>query len=437
MYNSPVQSRVFRSSVLSLLVFFCSVAAAQNASKAKLSYKLLSIHVKGLNHFKEPDIITASGLKVGQFAGEAEFKHAVDKLGETGLFSNLTYAYQYSTAGCNLDLQVEENEKLAPVLFDNFVWFADDELIAMLHVRLPLFEGRLAVGGSLGDQVAQALNSILAERKISGETEYVPFGPRDGSVESFIYKVNFHPVLVRKIEFPGAAAAEMPALEAAAHPLAGQDYLRSRMRIQQRLNFLPVYRSRGYLKARFSDTQARIASDGEETQVDVTSPVEPGVQYKLIGIQWAGNSVLPADRLQSLIQLKSGEPADAVRLESDIEQVKKLYGTKGYLFTEVEAAAAMDDAQATVSYSLNVTEGDLYRMGKLELDGLDPQVAKKMEAQWQMKPGDPFDDSYLARFFKTMYRDVGLRVALNVVPKQTVDRESKTVSITLHFMPKS
>ena len=144
-----------------------------------------------------------------------------------------------------------------------------------------------------------------------------------------------------------------------------------------------------------------------------------------------------ADRLQALIEPKSGEPADAVKLESDIEQVKKLYGTKGYLFADVEAAAAMDDAQATVSYSLKVTEGDLHRMGKLELDGLDPQVAKKMEAQWQMKPGDPFDDSYLARFFKTMYRDIGLRVALNVVPKQTVDRDSKTVSIALHFMPKS
>src|SRR5438552_2907160 len=238
LYNSPVSRCVFGS--LLLLLVLCSGVSAQAPGKSKLSYKLLSIHVNGLDHFKEDQVIAASGLKIGQFAGEPEFQQAARKLGETGLFSNLTYAYQYSSAGCNLDLQVAENEKLAPLLFDNFVWFSDDELISLLHARLPLFEGRLPLGGSLGDQVAQTLNSILAERKISCETEYVPFGPLNGPIESFIYKVNFHPVLVHKVEFPGAAPAEVPALEAAAHPLSGQDYLRSKMRVQQSRNFLPV-----------------------------------------------------------------------------------------------------------------------------------------------------------------------------------------------------
>ena len=135
LYNSPVSFRVFR--IVALLL--SALALSHATEKTKLSYKLLSIHVKGLNHFKEDDIVSASGLKIGEFAGEAEFKRAVDKLGETGLFSNLSYAYQYSGAGCNLDLQVAENEKLVPILFDNLVWFSDNELISLLHTRLLLF----------------------------------------------------------------------------------------------------------------------------------------------------------------------------------------------------------------------------------------------------------------------------------------------------------
>ena len=117
---------------------FCACLSGQSAGKAKLSYKLLSVHVRGLNQFKEDQIVAASGLKLGQFAGEEEFKQAANKLGETGLFTDLTYSYQYSSAGCNLELQVAENEKLVPITFENLVWFSDDELLGLLRARLPL-----------------------------------------------------------------------------------------------------------------------------------------------------------------------------------------------------------------------------------------------------------------------------------------------------------
>jgi outer membrane protein insertion porin family len=164
--------------------------------------------------------------------------------------------------------------------------------------------------------------------------------------------------------------------------------------------------------------------------------VAPGKQYQVIGIQWSGNAVFPAEKLQELVHLKAGEPANAVQLTDDIGAVKKLYGTKGYLFARVDAAPEMDDTKATVMYQLNVAEGDLYRMGDLELDGLDPDASKKMAAQWQMKKGDPYDSSYLAKFFSIMYRDVGLRRPYNVVRKESVNQQDKTVSVALHFMPK-
>jgi len=438
LYNSLVSCRVFRSLTFSiLLVVPCIHSIAQSTSKTKLSYKLLSIHVKGLNRFKDNEIIASSGLKLGQTAGEPEFKQAAQKLGETGLFTNLKYSYQYSQAGCNLELQVEENDKLIPIVFDNFVWFSDDELIGLLHTRMPLFEGRLPMGGNLGEKVSAALNSILAERKISGEAEYLPFAHQNGPVEFYQYKVNFHPVVVRNVEFPGASPTEVPALQAAAKSLIGQDYLRTNMRVQERLSLLPVYHSRGYLKVQFADSQAKVADDGAQTLVDVSFPVTPGLQYKLSGIRWAGNAILTNDQLQTLIHLKPGEPANAVQLGKDLEQVQKLYGSKGYLLAQVNPTPEMEDAQSTVSYQFNVTEGDLYRMGKLEIEGIDAASAQKIATQWQLKAGDPYDNGYMDRFFKATYRDVGLPGSWNIVHKQSINQQDKTVSVALHFMPKS
>jgi outer membrane protein assembly factor BamA len=429
-----VRRSVVRS--LLLLVPLCVGTLAQNGSKSKLSYKLLSIHVNGLDHFKEDQVIAASGLKLGQFAGEPEFQQAAQKLGETGLFSNLTYKYQYSTAGCNLELQVAENDKLIPITFDNFVWFSDHELIGLLQSRLPLFRGRVPAAGNLADQVAQALKQILDDKKIFGEAEYLPAAELNGPVESYLYKVNLHPVVVRNTDFPGAAEAELPALQAAAKSLSGQDYLRSKMQVQERLNLLPVYLARGYLKAQFSDSQAKIAEDGAQTLVDVSFPVVSGLQYKLVKVEWVGNAVLPTDKLQSLIHLNAGEAANAVQLTNDLDEVRKLYGTKGYLFAHADPTPEMDDSAATVNYQLSMTEGDLYRMGELTIDGIPQANAAKMAEQWQMKKGDPFDDSYLQRFFKIMYHDVGLKVTYNIVSKQSVNQQAKTVDVALHFVPK-
>jgi outer membrane protein assembly factor BamA len=115
--------------------------------------------------------------------------------------------------------------------------------------------------------------------------------------------------------------------------------------------------------------------------------------------------------------------------------VHKLYGTKGYLFARADPTPELDDANSAVHYQLSVTEGNLYRMGDLQIDGLDAENARKMVAQWQLKKGDPYDDGYLQRFFKIMYRDV--QVPMSVVPKRSINQQDKTVSVSLRFVPKS
>jgi outer membrane protein assembly factor BamA len=429
--------RVRHCFLLSYGIFLvCVVVLAQNSGKSKLSYKLLSVHVRGLKHFKEDEVVAASGLKLGQYAGETEFQAAAQKLGETGLFANLSYKYQYSNAGCNLDLEVRENDKLVPVLFDNFVWFSNSELLSLLKSRMPLFDGRVPAGGNLTDRIAENLKDILAQRKIFGEADYLPAAELNGPVTSYIYKVALHPIVINEIDFAGASETELPALRDAAKPLSKQEYSRSKMSLQEQHNFLPVYLSRGYLKAKFADSEAKVTDDGPQTVVNVTVPVTPGIAYKVVRSRWSGNSALSSEQLQPLIHLKPGEPVNAVQLAEDIEEVEKLYGTRGYIVAHVEAQPEMDDTSSSVSYELKVSEGDLYRMGDLTIDGIPPQNAEKMTEQWQLKKGEPYDNSYRQRFFKVMYHDVGLKIPYDVVSKEAVDEDEKTVSVALHFVPK-
>jgi outer membrane protein insertion porin family len=417
-------------------MFPCIFAQGQNNGKAHGTYKLISIRVKGLNQLKEDEVVTASGLKLGEVAGEDDFKQALQKLGDTGLFTNLSYAYRYSTEGCNLDLQASENDKLLPILFDNFVWFSDQELTNLLRARVPLFDGRLPEAGNLADQVSDALNALLTERNISAKVDFLRAGPMNGPIDSYIYKVTFHPVVIRNVSFPGAAPAEIPALQAAAKPLSGQEYLRDKIRPQEKFNFLPVYLARGFLRAKFDEAQSAVVSDGPRTLVDISLPVHPGIQYKLKRMAWTGNTVFPADKLQPLIHLQPGELANPVQLDQDLDAVRRLYGAKGYLTAQVQAFPTMDDAQAAVTYGLDVVEGDQYRMGDLVIDGIDQPAIKRIVDEWQVKKGDPYDNTYFTRFFQFIYRDTALSRSYNIAHKETLNPQDKTVTLALHFVPK-
>ncbi|MBV9181738.1 MAG: hypothetical protein JO356_10525, partial [Acidobacteria bacterium] len=226
-------------------------------------------------------------------------------------------------------------------------------------------------------------------------------------------------------------------LESASKPLIGGPYLRSKTAPQAVSALLPIFLARGYLKAQLGDPRTTVVEDGSETWIDLRLPVSAGARFNLSSVEWTGNTVLASKQLEALLHLKMNDPVDAIQLARDLETIEKLYGTKGYLYARVYPSSTLDDIQHSVSYELNVIEGDLYRMGDLLLHGLDAEATKKMTAQWQMKKGAPYDNSYLSRFFSLIYRDVGLGVSYQVIPKQSVNSEDKTVSVALQFLPKS
>jgi len=426
------------------------VAAAQNPPKKSASnqFTLTSIEVTGNKHYSRDQVASVTGLRIGQSVSddgkavnEDIFRQAATRVGNTGAFSDVTYRYEYSANGTKFQLQVHEADKFLAARFDNFVWFTDEELLSALKARVPLFDGSLPVSGTITDQVAKVLQAMLDDRKLSGAVEYIPTtGMGGGPIEAITYRVSGLLIHIKDMDFPGAQASELPLLQAAAKPLADQDYSRSMLRAQEQYNFLPVYLSRGYLKAEFADSQARILqqSNSGEILVDAIFPVTPNRQYKLAEIQWEGNSVFASDKLQPLIQLHPGEPADAVQLGKDVQAVKQLYGTRGYIAATVAASPRFDDVSSVVHYVLELREGNLYRMGSLEVQGLDPDTTRALSRVWKLQSGDPYDNSYIEKqFFPALAKArISLPRDLEINFVTSLNDTNKTVNVKVVFTPK-
>jgi outer membrane protein assembly factor BamA len=401
------------------------------------AFKLVSVQVKGAKLYKQDQIVAASGLEIGQTVSEDDFKLAVQRLGETGAFTEAAYSFQYSAEGTKLELQISENEQLVPTRFDNLVWFSDQDLLDKLRARVPLFQGRLPLSGNMLDEVSQALQGLIDERNVQGRVDYLRTARLGGPLEAITFSVTGPIIKIRNTEFSGAGPAELPLLQAASKKLADQDFLRSILRVQEDKDFLPVYLARGYLKAAFGDAQAKVTQDStQETIVDVNFPVEPGRQYKAAEVHWTGNTVFPAEKLQPFLHLQAGQPANAVQLGDDLEAAKKLFGTRGYLAVGIRPIAEFHEESSTVSYQLQVDEGAVYHMGELEIRGLDTRNTARLADQWKLHAGDPFDDSYPKAFADSTFKSLALTGQWNVISHQTLNEEDKTVDVTLRFEEK-
>ncbi len=398
------------------------------------AFKLVSIKVTGTKLYTADQITAATGLQIGQTVSEDDFKRVSQRLGETGAFSDVAYAFHFSSEGSSLELQVTDGDKFVPVHFDNFVWISDKELLEQVRAQVPLFQGELPVAGDLAEQVSNALQEILIERKIDGHVDYLRAGPEDGPIQSFVFTVTGPSISIRNVDFAGAGPSELPPLQAAAKKISGQEFLRSALRIQADKDLLPVYLERGFLTAAISDVQPKVVENSpQHTQVDITFTVDPGRQYKVTEIEWSGNKVFPTQKLSGLVHQPVGQVANALQLNQDLEAIKKLYGTRGYMAASVKAAAEMNDAQLTVKYLVEIKEGDVYKMGDLDIRGLDKRDTSRLVTAWKLLGGDIYDSSYPQRFLQQSAQDLmgEWKISIN----ESLDDKDKAVDVTVRFEP--
>lgn len=421
------------------MLAFASLLSAQTRkpSASPSSSKLISVNVTGSSRYTPEQIIAATGLQPGQNVSEEDFKSVTRHLGETGAFSDVAYSFQFGPEGMKLALQVTDSNPFVPVRFENIVWFSDQELFEKLRTRVPLFQGQLPVTGDLADEVSEALQVLAIELKLRGRVDYLRAGPEDGPMEAFEFSITGQPVIVRKVAFSGASPAELPELEAAARKLTGKDYTRSLLMLQAEKNFLPVFLARGYLKAAVGAPQPKVAEDTpEETLVDVTFPITPGSQYKVTGVQLSGyKDVFPVEKLRALIHLEPGQPANAVQADQDVEALTKLYGTRGYMGVKIHPVPEMNDSDSTVGYVFQFQEGSTYKMGDLEVRGLDSKATDRIVAAWRLLAGETYNSDYPRQFLESIsgqYPTDQWKITVH----ETAEDQDKTVDVSLHFDPR-
>jgi len=375
---------------------------AWGASAQQPPLTLSAIKFSGLERYSEQQSEFASHLKVGSPVTIAQIQSASDRLAQSGAFDKISYSYTTHGNEISIEFQVAETKNRLSATFDNFVWFTTDELDRTLRARVPFYDGTVPERGTTSQEVSDALHALLQSNGIAGTVSGLPSGPF-GRYVSLDFRVSGVAMPVHSIQIPGAAGVSESELVGAAKELIGKDYSAADTQAVASLTLLAIYRRHGYLQAHFDHPQANVIGNtrtGAAFDIAVTVPVNEGLQYSWDHAAWTGNQKFSADELNAFLAMKAHEVASQDKIDAGLNAVAIAYSKQGFIDTAIAPKVLLDDSTRLVTYDSAINEGIQYKMGQLQITGLDDRLAADLIKKWQIKPGQLFDGTYSREFLK-------------------------------------
>jgi outer membrane protein assembly factor BamA len=401
------------SLTVTLLLLLSDATAGRPQAPQTGSAPLASVQVTGSGRFSSEQIVAATGLRTGASVDRQDLQAAADRLAKLGLFARVQYRYTTAAPGVEVEYQVTDAPEI-PIVFDNFPWFTDQEIIAAIKKSVPLFDGMAPSGGTILDDISSALEKLLNTQNVHAPVSHLLTirGAASEKVQQF--SVDGVDLNVGRVEFSDALANGDHGIQDQLSNLAGKPFSRSAIELFELEQVRPLYFSHGYLRVQFGEPRSHLADTSKvflPGQLIVVAPIDSGPTYTWNGVTWKGDYAIPPDALDALVKLRTGDVADGTRIEGVWQAVRDLYGERGYLDAKVDVVPAFDDATKRVSYAVSIDEGPQYHMGSLVLTGLSLDGERRIRASWKIAPGAVFDKNIYDDFL-----DVGITQAFAGLP---------------------
>jgi outer membrane protein assembly factor BamA len=110
-------------------------------------------------------------------------------------------------------------------------------------------------------------------------------------------------------------------------------------------------RDLGYFKAVVDEPRFSFPAQGEGRRTAyVTVKAEPGTQYRIGEIRFERATVFPAAQLRNLFLMRGGDLFDITKVSQGLDELRKLYGTRGYVNCVVNPVRMSHSALSTWSW---------------------------------------------------------------------------------------
>lgn len=393
-------------------------------------FTMQQILFKGTRAFTNEQLLSALAMKVGGSYTQQDLVDAANKLVNSGMFAQVSYRFSATSA----EFDLADNAHLVPLRFENCVWMTDEQMIAKLKNRVPLFIGEISEDGTLADDIGKQIEAVLSEDGVKAKVQYTPF-LENSAVKAINYTIIDPRIEVSAIRFVGASPQIAKALDDASKKIPGKEYSRALLPSTEDATLKPVLQENGYLRSHFGDPSLSLtgAPGDPIARVQLTVPVEEGTQYRIASLSVKGDDPVALEASKRLSEFKTGDVANMTTFRAELSRLGGAYLASGHMNAKVKAEPVFDETAHTVSFDIELVPGEVYKLSKLDLQGLDDTQKAKLLTIWKLTPGDAYDSTYAPTFLKKNQSKLGFLNGYSLAWTQKVNDDTKNVELFVFF----
>jgi outer membrane protein insertion porin family len=207
-----------------------------------------------------------------------------------------------------------------------------------------------------------------------------------------------------------------------------------------------AYRDKGYFKALTGEPQTNVRNAGginpltlhpsNGKRVDIVIPIEEGERYHLGGITFTGNKAYPNSKaLRAQFPIKDGDWFNASLFGKGIENLKKAYGSGGYINMVPTPVPRTDEAKKLVYLDIDIDEGKQFYVSRIEFTGNTLTRDRVIRREMLIEEGQVYNsrlvDLSLLRLNQLNYFDT-LKTEQDVETQQNADAGTVDLLVKLH-----
>ena len=194
-----------------------------------------------------------------------------------------------------------------------------------------------------------------------------------------------------------------------------------------------AWQGHGYFGAEVHSNAHRSNDDEHDQQFEVVTNIDEGRKYLLAEIQWSGILLFQKEELDEAMPIKRLDSFDTAKIRAGLENLRKLYFTKGYLHFVGIPDTEINDADATITLKLDLQPGEVYHVGQVSFAGGNAELRKKVRRKWPLHPGDPFNPEMIGKFFAAKPPVMPGYASVDQNVEQSVSEENHTVDLVVHL----
>jgi len=435
----PVLRLPFFSTAKVLCIVFClslifsyavPVLSAQEGPIVKV------IEVKGLKRVDEGAIRKRLSQKVGQPLAEENISKDIKSIYKMGYFEDVRVEAEPFEGGLKIIYIVKEKPTIVKVGFQGNEEYDDDKLREQITIT----------AGAIEDATLIRDNVLRLKAFYEGEgywlASIVPVVRRITENEvslTFLIKEG-EKVKIKEIRIEGNRALSDREIKGVMKTkswgllsfiTSSGYYKESEMKADiERVRNL--YYDNGYLNVVVSGPQTVLTPD--RTGMIVSLRVSEGPQYRVSTVRFAGNKAYDDKTLMALLPLRAGEVFSRKKLREGIRKITDFYSEKGYALASVEPDIVPDEETHKVSVIMNVDEGGIFRVGRIEISGNSKTKDKVIRREMRLDEGDIFNSKLLRRSYERI-NNLNFFETVELVPKPEL--EKKVIDIDIKVKEKA